>query len=99
MSAQPYEAYVPPLAPHLNTTREIEPESLLRFYRTLSVQQRASYFSDTGSIAKQHGVQRRTVQRWVDKGWVLAVRISKKYLVYLPSLDSYLSRCQWRRLE
>lgn len=99
MHFQQHEASVQPLSPQTNTTCETELEKLLLFYRNLPVRERATYFSGTTDIAKKYGVQPRTVQRWIDKGLILAVRIGKKYIVYLPSLDEYLRRCLWRRME
>lgn len=68
-------------------------EELLNIFLSLHPAQRRTEFADTARTADIAGLSRRTIQGWIDTGLVLAVRVGKKYQVWLPSLRFYLRGC------
>ena len=63
---------------------------LLARWLSLSEEGRKNEFGDTDRAARIAGVARRTLQDWIEKGWVASSRIGKKYQVSLDSLRLYL---------
>jgi excisionase family DNA binding protein len=49
-------------------------------------------FVDTAGAARMLRVSRRTVQAWIDEDRVKAVRVGKKYWLYVPSIRECLKR-------
>lgn len=64
---------------------------LLNLWLSLPEGRRREQFADTARAAKIAGVARRTLQDWIEKGWVASSRIGKKHHVYLDSLKSFLA--------
>ena len=63
---------------------------LLDTYLKMAPSGRNGRFVKTGQAARVAGVSRRTIQAWVEYGYVEAVRIGHQYQVDLHSLRDYL---------
>jgi excisionase family DNA binding protein len=74
-------------------------EELLALYRKLPATERAAQFQSTRNISKTYSVPKRTVQRWVNEGWVAAVRIGGRHLVHVPSFDEFLHSCTFQSMK
>lgn len=64
--------------------------TLLDLYLKLDKMERRKHFACTQRTAEMVGVSRRTIQLWIELGQIEAVRVSKKYQVYLSSVEQYL---------
>jgi len=64
--------------------------ALLSLYLSLDKMERRKRFACTLRTAEMVGVSRRTIQLWIELGQIQAVRVSKKYQVYLSSVEQYL---------
>lgn len=64
---------------------------LLDLYLSLDKTERRKHFACTRQTSEMVGVSRRTIQLWIELGQIQAVRVSKKYQVYLSSVQEYLS--------
>jgi excisionase family DNA binding protein len=69
----------------------------VKFYCSLSPQQRAQLFLSTAEVAAKYGIAQRTVQDWINNGLIDAVKVGKKYQVKLQSVEDYLQRCARQR--
>ncbi|MGH9765421.1 MAG: hypothetical protein ACREDR_17210 [Blastocatellia bacterium] len=65
-------------------------EELLDFYLGLPERDRDRVFVSTARAAEFVGVAQRTIQQWVEFGFVRAVPIGRKYKVTVDSLKGYL---------
>jgi excisionase family DNA binding protein len=66
---------------------------LLEAYLSLETDARQIRFADTARAAELVGLSRRTIQLWIRKGEIRAVRVGhKKYQVCLASLRSRLEQ-------
>lgn len=65
-------------------------DELLPLYLELSEKQRREEFADTARAAKLFGVSQRTIQFWIECGWIRAVKIGKKHQVFLHSVTEYI---------
>jgi excisionase family DNA binding protein len=64
---------------------------LLELYLSLDARSREVRFADTARAADLVGLSRRTIQLWIRKGEIRAVRVGhKKYQVCLSSLKACL---------
>src|SRR2546430_10998024 len=61
------------------------PNSPLFPYPTLFL-----FFLDTATAAERVGVSQRTIQAWIDAGFIHAVPIGRKFRVYLESLLNHV---------
>ena len=59
---------------------------LLAYYLSLLPSKRNELFLDTASAAERVGVSQRTIQSWIDAGFIQAVPIGRKFRVYVESL-------------
>lgn len=69
---------------------ELTDEQLLDFYLMLPKNQRDDLFADTARAAEIVDLTQRTIQLWIDSGFVRAVMIGKKYKVSIESLRKHL---------
>ncbi|MBS1807266.1 MAG: helix-turn-helix domain-containing protein [Acidobacteria bacterium] len=67
-------------------------EELLPFYLEKTAEQRNKLFADTARTAEIFGVSQRTIQNWIELGWIQAIKIGKKHQVYLNSVTEYIKR-------
>lgn len=67
-------------------------EELLPLYLELSEAERRKRFADTARAAELYGVSQRTIQNWIEWGWVQAIKIGKKHQVYLNSVTEFIKR-------
>jgi excisionase family DNA binding protein len=67
-------------------------EELLPLYLETSEEKRRKLFADTARTAEIFGVSQRTIQNGIEMGWIQAVKIGKKYQVYLHSVTEYIKR-------
>jgi excisionase family DNA binding protein len=65
----------------------------LTHYFALSSSERSRLYAPTASTAQQFGISRRTLQAWIEAGFVQALRIGRNYRVYVPSVEVYLRGC------
>lgn len=65
--------------------------ALLSLYLSLDKLERRKHFACTLRTAEMVGVSRRTIQLWIELGQIQAIRVSKKYQVYLHSVQEYLN--------
>jgi hypothetical protein len=49
-------------------------------------------FAGTARAATIAGVCRRTMQRWIDSGFIASIRLGKKHWIYLPSMIDRFSQ-------
>ena len=68
----------------------VTPSELLNLYLAMPHKQREEQFPSTASAAEIAGVSRRTIQSWIDRGDLSAIRIGKCYKVSRDSLRDYL---------
>ncbi len=87
------EAFAQPLLPQPYGLLETEQEKLLAIYCSLPALERADRFISTARVAKRYGVPQRTVQHWIDYGWIVAVKVGRKYKVDLHSVNEHLRHC------
>lgn len=66
-------------------------DRLLDLYLSLAPDARNARFASTSRVAQALGLSQRTIQSWINKGLVAAIRIGKKYQLDLDSLRAYLS--------
>lgn len=67
-------------------------DELLPLYFEMPEEERRKLFADTARTAEIFGVSQRTIQFWIESGWIRAITIGKKYQVYLNSVKEYISR-------
>jgi excisionase family DNA binding protein len=65
-------------------------EDLLEQYMSLPEDQRELKFPTTERAAKLTGMSRRTIQFWVESGYIAAIFVGKKCRVKLDSLMTFL---------
>jgi len=71
--------------------RAESPEAdLLAYYLSLLPPKRNELFLDTATAAERVGVSQRTIQAWIDAGFIHAVPIGRKFRVYLESLLNHV---------
>ena len=70
----------------------MDDDQLLDFYLSLSKQQREHKFIDTTCAAEITGLSKRTIQFWIDCGFVRALNIGRKYRIDRDSLREYLTK-------
>lgn len=63
---------------------------LLHLYMSLQREQRDALFAGTARAARITGVARRTVQFWVESGYIEAIVIGRKYKISLESLRLFM---------
>ena len=67
-------------------------EDLLSLYFEMLEEERHRQFADTAHTAEMFGISQRTIQHWIECGWIQSVNIGKKHQVYLNSVKEYLTR-------
>ena len=72
-------------------------EKLAQKYLGLTERERQSMFADTSVVAVKYEIPQRTLQHWISDGLVAAVKVGKKYKVYVPSLAAYVQDCARRQ--
>lgn len=65
-------------------------EDLLSLYLSLPEEKRKQKFANTSEAARMVGLSQRTIQLWIEVGFVTAIKIGRKYQVSLDSLRAYL---------
>ena len=80
-------------------TSEPHEQSLLDFYLLLPPKQRQERFADTVRAAELTSLSVRTIQFWIECGYVQAVVIGRKYRIDLDSLRRYLRQQMQRHVE
>ncbi len=63
---------------------------LVNIWLSMSREERKQKFVDTARAAEIAGVSQRTVQYWIDSGYLNSLRIGKKHQIYLPFLINHL---------
>ncbi len=66
-------------------------EDLLPLYFAMSDLQRREQFADTAHTAEIIGVSQRTIQHWIECGWIKSITIGKKHQVYLDSVRTFIT--------
>lgn len=74
----------------------IDLDRLLTRFLDSSPENREEEFAGTWDAARTAGVAQRTMQAWIEAGKVQAVRIGRKWWVWLPSLRAYLQEVNSR---
>ncbi len=69
---------------------EITSEDLLEEYLAMPLSKREESFVDTAQAAEVVGLSRRTIQSWIECGFVRAIVVGRKYKVEMASLHRYL---------
>ena len=65
-------------------------EDLLNLYLSLPEEKRKQKFANTSAAASMVGLSQRTIQMWIEVGFITAIKIGRKYQVSLDSLRAYL---------
>lgn len=65
-------------------------EDLLSLYLSLPLEKRKQKFANTSEAARMVGLSQRTIQLWIEVGFIEAIKIGRKYQVSLDSLRDYL---------
>lgn len=65
-------------------------EPLLKYYLSLSDFEREKKFAPPSSACKLVGRSPRTIQRWIEAGFIRAVYIVGRYQVEIASLKSFV---------
>jgi excisionase family DNA binding protein len=65
-------------------------EDLLSLYLSLPLEKRKQKFANTSEAARMVGLSQRTIQLWIEVGFIAAIKIGRKYQVSLESLRDYL---------
>lgn len=65
-------------------------EDLLSLYLSLPQEKRRQKFAGTSEAAVMVGLSQRTIQMWIEVGFIAAIKIGRKYQVSLDSLRAYL---------
>jgi excisionase family DNA binding protein len=65
-------------------------EDLLSLYLSLPEEKRKQKFANTSEAARMVGLSQRTIQLWIEVGFIAAIKIGRKYQVSLDSLRAYL---------
>jgi len=77
-------------ASRANTLEQQTDEELLELYLTLPQKERDRRFVNTARAAEICGMAQRTVQCWIEMGFVRAIPIGKRYRVCTDSLYAHL---------
>lgn len=78
-----------PRSGFLSTARDSERE-MAEIWLSMSREERREKFAGTARAAEIAGVSQRTVQFWIDSGYLVSLRIGKNYQIYLPLLVEHL---------
>lgn len=78
------------ISPSLASRAESPEPDLLAYYLSLQPAKRNELFLNTATAAERVGVSQRTIQAWIDAGFIQAVPIGRKFRVYVESLLAYL---------
>ena len=70
---------------------------LLAYYLSLVPSKRDELFLDTATAAERIGVSQRTIQAWIDAGFIRAVPVGRKFRVHVESLLNYVRTRALRR--
>jgi len=65
----------------------------LDFYLSLVPGKRKHLFVTTATAAASFGISQRTLQRWIEAGSILSIRVGRKYQVYIPSVEQLIAKC------
>lgn len=87
---QPGTYHGPPRAEGQVAAETLPGEDLLSLYLSLPEEKRKQKFAGTSEAARLVGLSQRTIQMWIEVGFVAAVKIGRKYQVSLDSLKAYL---------
>jgi excisionase family DNA binding protein len=77
----------------INALHPTHERELLDIYLSLAPDERKRLFASTAVIASNFEVSQRTLQRWIEEGSILAIRVGGKYQVYLPAVERYIAKC------
>lgn len=78
------------ISPALLSRGESPEADLLAYYLSLLPAKRNELFLDTASAAERVGVSQRTIQAWIDAGFINAVPVGRKFRVFVESLLNYV---------
>ena len=67
-------------------------EMLLKYFLSLPDQEREKKFAPSSSACRIVGRSPRTIQRWIEAGFIRAVYIVGRYQVELASLKEFVQR-------
>ena len=87
---QPRPYYGPRKAEGQGAAVTLSEEDLLNLYLSLPEEERKQKFANTSEAAKMIGLSQRTIQTWIEGGFVAAIKLGRKYQVSLDSLRAYL---------
>jgi len=87
---QPRPYYGPPEAEGQGVAETLTEEDLLNLYLGLPEGKRKQKFANTSEAARMVGLSQRTIQMWIEGGFIAAIKIGRKYQVSLDSLRAYL---------
>lgn len=87
---QPRPHYRPPEAEGRGAAETLLEEDLLNLYLSLPEVNRKQKFATTSEAAGMVGLSQRTIQMWIEGGFIAAIKIGRKYQVSLDSLRAYL---------
>jgi excisionase family DNA binding protein len=68
-------------------------KELVDVYFSYSPDQRKRLFASTAATSNVYGISQRTLQRWIEEGVIVAIRIGEKYQIYLPAMERYIAEC------
>ena len=87
---QPRPYYASPGVEGQGVAETLSGEDLLSLYLSLPLEKRKQKFASTSEAARMVGLSQRTIQLWVEVGFITAIKIGRKYQVSLDSLRAYL---------
>jgi excisionase family DNA binding protein len=87
---QPRQYYGSPEVEGQGVAETLSRENLLSLYLSLSKEKRKQKFANTSEAARMVGLSQRTIQLWIEVGFITAIKIGRKYQVSLDSLRAYL---------
>jgi excisionase family DNA binding protein len=87
---QPKPYYGSPEVEGQGVAEALSGEDLLSLYLSLPEEKRKQKFANTSEAARMVGLSQRTIQLWIEVGFITAIKIGRKYQVSLDSLRDYL---------
>lgn len=84
------------ISPQIRAKERLHPNdetALLEIYLSLNADERRHLFISSKTVADNFGISHRTLQRWIEEGYILAIRAGRKYQIYLPTVEDYIAAC------
>jgi excisionase family DNA binding protein len=76
-----------------NAVRPKDEHELLNLFLSSNPEERKALLDSTAGASERFGRSQRTLQLWIEHGYVLAIRIGRNYQIYLPDVEQYLHSC------